>query len=101
MAFTCSRNTFHRPHIGLAERRERRREKREIVKEPVKGVVDDSDKENENDNTANGRTGTKYLSKKKGGRPQAPGLALMHGFSSKAVGKNRLTVSSHFDYLRI
>jgi hypothetical protein len=75
--------------LGLAERRQRKRVKRDIIKSPP-----NPDKEN-NDagpKKANRKTGKGAKTEK---RIQA-GFALMHGLSATNVGRNRLTVCLNF-----
>ncbi|KAJ3764150.1 hypothetical protein EV360DRAFT_77720 [Lentinula raphanica] len=69
----------------LAERRDRKRAKREIVRAEV--IEDIADKDNEQPEDTRGKSG-----KRKRTSQDAPGLALMHGFKTTNVGKNRLTV---------
>jgi hypothetical protein len=71
--------------IGLTERRERKRARREIMNSEVKTGAR-SEKENNKKDARNGSN-----EKKKQKIPA--GLALMHGFSSTSVGKCRLTVA--------
>ncbi|KAH9844071.1 uncharacterized protein C8Q71DRAFT_865883 [Rhodofomes roseus] len=71
----------------LAERRERRRTKRAIV--APKGLVA-ALSDGESDSTSGRREVTKGKRKKKS-TSLAAGLALMHGFTAKNIGKNRLT----------
>lgn len=79
-------------HIGLAERRERRRVKRAIV--APKALIDAaSDEEDGSDSGAMKATKATKQRKKKS-TSLAAGLALMHGFTAKNIGKNRLTVCS-------
>ncbi|KII94802.1 hypothetical protein PLICRDRAFT_25529 [Plicaturopsis crispa FD-325 SS-3] len=82
----------------MAERRERKRTKRAIVK-PV--VLEDSNEESDGEPTEKSPTPkgkgrrTKDRSRKgnKENKPKVPaGFALMHGFSATNVGKNRLTL---------
>lgn len=81
---------------GLAQRRARRRRKKDIVdprleSETSLSCVDSDDK---------GVQQTRSRNKKNVGRKKAPknklpaGLALMHGFSAKNIAKHRLTVRS-------
>lgn len=81
---------------GLAQRRARRRQKKDIVdprleSETSLSCVDSDDK---------GVQQTRSRNKKNVGRKKAPknklpaGLALMHGFSAKNIAKHRLTVRS-------
>jgi hypothetical protein len=72
-------------HIGLAERRQRKRVKRDIMKPPPS-----PEKENNEDHPTkvNRKTGKGSATRKKA---QA-GFALMHGLFATNVGKNRLTV---------
>ena len=76
---------------GMNARRERRREKREIVN-PKKRKVSPERDSGEDEPDEGGKE-----SKKKGAKPKKQkipaGLALMHGFSATNVGKSRLTVS--------
>lgn len=77
-------------HIGLAERRERRRTKRAIVapKVPIDAACDE-----ENGSTGVAPKTTKATKgKRKKSTSLAAGLALMHGFTAKNIGRNRLTV---------
>ena len=70
---------------GLADRRERKREKREIMNPREAKPSTTAGKERKEN-----ATGRPSNSKKKQKIPA--GLALMHGFSSASVGNSRLTV---------
>ena len=76
-------------HIGLAERRERRRTKRAIVapKVPI-----DATSAEEDGSTGVAPKTTKATKGKRKNTSLAAGLALMHGFTAKNIGRNRLTV---------
>lgn len=71
--------------IGLADRRERKREKREIMNPREAAKPSTTTGKERRDNATGGPT-----NKKK--QKIAAGFALMHGFSSANVGKSRLTV---------
>lgn len=77
----------------LANRRERRREKKAIVN----SRKPDSDAETNVDEPEDSR---KMKSNKKDKKGLAAGLALMHGFSASNVGPGRLTVSFSVSGLR-
>ena len=75
---------------GLAERRERRRAKRAIV---APKVPTDAASDEEEGTTGVALQATKTTrGKKKKSTSLAAGLALMHGFTAKNIGRNRLTV---------
>ncbi|KZT72576.1 hypothetical protein DAEQUDRAFT_809022 [Daedalea quercina L-15889] len=70
----------------LAERRERRRVKRSIVAPKAPDPASD-----ERDGSSNGKQGVTKAKRKSKATSLAAGLALMHGFTAKNIGKNRLT----------
>ncbi|KAJ4466517.1 hypothetical protein J3R30DRAFT_3859332 [Lentinula aciculospora] len=71
----------------LAERRDRKRAKREIVRPIANDNADCKD-----DSKQTGAAREKKGKQKKASSQNAPGLALMHGFTATNVGKKRLTV---------
>lgn len=78
--------------LGLADRKERKRLKRAIVRSP--GVLSPFADNQKEDEPLQNPPAAK--AKKKKPAPVPAGLALMHGFSSTNVGKNRLTVRGEF-----
>ncbi|KAJ3741218.1 hypothetical protein DFH05DRAFT_317910 [Lentinula detonsa] len=77
----------------LEERRDRKRTKREIMRPTANDNVNMDD--NEDSKQIEATRGKKGKPKRSTSQTQnAPGLALMHGFTSTNVGKNRLTVPS-------
>lgn len=77
--------------LGLTERRERKRARREIAQPNELVVPESGDDESEGSFTFPDSKVTKNKKAKKAKVPA--GFALMHGFTATNVGKNRLTVS--------
>lgn len=94
-----AQSTSNDTAIGMNARKERRRERREIVN--PKKRKDSPERNSEDGSKSGGDTATGKKPKKKGGKNKKQkipaGLALMHGFSATNVGKSRLTVSNIYD----
>jgi hypothetical protein len=74
-------------YLGLTERRDRKRARRDIVQPKGSEVTEDIE------NNSQPKRHSTCKSKKLKQCKMSAGLALMHGFTATNVGKNRLTVS--------
>lgn len=96
MILTSGLMSAYRSSIGLAQRRERRRQKKEIVN-PAKAISVSSGSPSAESRKSSKRKNRKRASK--GEKDNVPsGMPFMHGFVAKNVGKQRLTVSYVFSF---
>jgi hypothetical protein len=91
--FSLTSIVFHSLYIGLAQRRARKRAKRDIINPDRKSTEQIHSAINDTDREVLSRP-SKGNKDKKGKKAKLPaGLALLHGFSASNIGQKRLTVS--------